>query len=104
MESVYSPKNTDDRNFYSKLINSTNYKKQKKALAPLEVSKEERKTGSFQFLPGLVPNRFRTLVVRKPLLEIFENTHSVDEQREALKKAIAEGINLIIKPVLDDES
>ena len=56
----------------------------------------EKDSGDFEYMPGLKSSPWRILVLRKPLLDVLKDAYDKKEQREALKKAIIEGINTML--------
>jgi len=41
-------------------------------------------------------NKYRLLIIRKPLFDILDGNDSIESQTESIKNAILEGLNLIV--------
>ena len=73
---------------YDRNLDSEYIRKRKRVL--------EKDSGDFEYMPGLKSSPWRILVLRKPLLDVLKDAYDKKEQREALKKAIIEGINTML--------
>ena len=90
MESDYG-KTEEKSAAYRSVIESERYKKL--------VQKLSTDSGSFEFMPGIKDSPWRVAVLRKPLYDILYNKYTRDEQYQAIKEAIIEGIQLMTQKV-----
>lgn len=90
MESDYD-KNGEKREVYRSVVESERYKGL--------VQKLSNNSGSFEFLPGIRESRWRVAVLRKPLYDILYGKYTRDEQIQAIKDAIIEGLSLMTQEV-----
>ena len=75
---------------YNSVVNSSEYIKLKENLS--------NNSGSFTFIPHEnLENQWRLAVLKKPLHDILFSKYNYEEQKEAIKSAIIEGIDLISK-------
>lgn len=92
LESEYSKTDERIRKVYEQNIHSERYLKMNQSLLA--------DSGSFEYIAGIKESPWRIAVLRKPLYEILYNTYKQAEQVEAIKSAIVEGMNLLIKGYL----
>ena len=90
MESDYG-KTEEKSAVYRSVIESERYKKL--------VQKLSIDSGSFEFMPGIKDSPWRVAVLRKPLYDILYNKYTREEQYQAIKEAIIEGIQLMTQQV-----
>lgn len=92
LESEYSKTDERIRTVYEKNIHSEGYLKMNQSLLA--------DSGSFEYIAGIKESPWRIAVLRKPLYDILYNTYKQAEQVEAIKSAIVEGMDLLIKGYL----
>ena len=79
----------NDQSIYHSVLNSDKYKKLSTKLS--------ENSGTFTFLPhDKLKNKWRLAVLKKPLFDILFSKYSYEEQAEAIKRAIIEGIELML--------
>ncbi len=88
MESDYG-KSEEKSAVYRSVIESEKYKKL--------VQKLSTDSGSFEFFPGIKESPWRVTVLRKPLYDILYNKYTREEQYQAMKDAIIEGLKLMLE-------
>ena len=91
IESVYNKKNNRHMDIYKRITESQDYRNRNQRLT--------LNSGSFEFLPGIAESKWRVAVLRKPLCDILYNKYTRDEQYQAIKDAIIEGINLMTQEI-----
>ncbi len=87
LEYVYDKKNLDLMQKRSRFMSSQNFVELNRRLL--------QDSGTFEYLPGIEKSPWRLIVLRKPIKEIFYGTSTLEEQVNALRETIYEGLELI---------
>jgi len=87
LEHSYKKKESELMEERSRFIKSPNFVELNRRLF--------QNSGTFDYLPGIEKSPWRLIVLRKPMKEIFNDTSTLEEQFNALRNAISEGINLL---------
>ena len=89
LESEYSKTDAKKRSVYEGNIHSEGYIRM--------ISELTSDHGRFDFQPGIKESPWRIAVLRMSLYDVLYGKYSQKEQTEAVKDAIVEGINMILK-------
>lgn len=83
----YRGKKDSNNCMRNRILNSDKYIELKEVLRNMNGTFEEVKS----------KNNWRLIVIRKPLVDVLENKYSYEEQLNAMKESIIEGINILTK-------
>ncbi|HHT50581.1 MAG TPA: hypothetical protein GXZ78_03775 [Eubacteriaceae bacterium] len=87
LEYLYDKKNPELMEKRSRFMNSPNFVELNRRLV--------QNSGTFEYLPGIEKSPWRLIVLRKSIKEIFNGTSTLEEQVNALRYSICEGLDLI---------